>query len=60
MWYEKLAQEFPERVTYIPSIGETLEGRSMPCVHFTGKAKPSKKKFYVQCQIHASELPRAG
>lgn len=55
-WYENLAQEFPQLVTYNPSIGETLEGRSMPSVHFTAAGNvPDRKKFYMQCQIHARE-----
>lgn len=58
-WYDNLAQEFPLLMTYNPSIGETFEGRSMPSVHFTGTENiPDKKKFYMQCQIHASEYPR--
>ncbi len=55
-WYKGLADEFPKLVTFNPSIGKTQEGRDMPSVNFTGTEGAGKKKFYIQCQIHASEL----
>jgi hypothetical protein len=57
-WYKNLATKFPRLMNFNPSIGQTVEHRDMPSVHFTGtkdQAVGDKKKFYMQCQIHASE-----
>ena len=43
-------------MTYIPSIGETHEGREMPAVLLTASRDYNRKKVYMQCQIHAREL----
>ena len=32
----------------------------MPCVHITASKDPARKKFYMQCQIHASEWGGGG
>lgn len=57
-WYKRLAEAHPTLMMFIPSIGKTLQDRDMPCVHFTGNKtnlQRGKKKFYMQCQIHARE-----
>ena len=51
-WYSKLANDYPNLVTFYKSIGESLEGRDMPAVHI---GTNSKYTVYFQCQIHASE-----
>ena len=54
-WYQSLAEDYPDIVQYVDSIGQSIEGRDMPAVHFT-KATSPKYTIYFQCQIHASEL----
>lgn len=55
-WYRDLASLYPDLLTFNASIGKTHEGRDMPAVYFTGQTSNlGKKKFYIQCQIHASE-----
>ena len=56
-WYRQKASENPKIMTYIPSIGKTHEGRDMPAVLITASKDPNRKKVYMQCQIHARELP---
>ena len=51
-WYADLARENPQIVKFVPSIGESYEGRNQPAVHITMADNPSKK-IYFQCQIHA-------
>jgi hypothetical protein len=51
-WYSKLANDYPNLVTFYKSIGESLEGRDMPAVHI---GTNSKYTVYFQCQIHARE-----
>ena len=53
-WYQKLASDYSDIVTYVDSIGESIEGRDMPAVHFTKTPAP-KHTIYFQCQIHASK-----
>ena len=53
----KLSEDYPDLVTYSPSIGQSLEGRDQPAVHITAtKGGSMVNKIFFQCQIHASEL----
>lgn len=54
-WYHNLANNYPDTAKYVDSIGQSIEGRDMPAVHFTNSESP-KYSIYFQCQIHASEL----
>ncbi|XP_065909435.1 carboxypeptidase O-like [Dysidea avara] len=54
-WYEELADQYSNIVTYYPTIGKSYEGRDMPAVHITGSTAPNTFKMYFQCQIHARE-----
>ena len=55
MWYEEIATEYSELVVYVPTIGQSIEGRAMPAVHITANKVVETFKIYFQCQIHASE-----
>jgi len=50
-----LATSFPQLVKYTPSIGTTVEGRSIGALIVTGTATGSKKKIFVQGGQHARE-----
>ena len=54
-FYEVLAKAYPKLMKYERSIGKTAEKRDIPAVHITASSDPNRKKFYMQCQIHASE-----
>jgi murein tripeptide amidase MpaA len=60
-WYKMVAEEHPNLVRYVTSIGRSYLGLDMPAVHLTASSKSSnpqtkkKKKIYFQCQIHARE-----
>ncbi len=55
-WYEQLASCHPDLVTYVSSIGQTVEGRDTPAVHITATGnKTDTLKIYFQCVIHASK-----
>ena len=58
-WYQKLAQEFPHLIKFVPSIGKTHEGRDLFAVHLTAynssSSSPAKKQIWFQSQIHARE-----
>jgi len=53
-WYRDLSEDFPDIVTFVPSIGKSVEGRDMPAVHITAGTSADTMKIYFQCQIHAS------
>jgi murein tripeptide amidase MpaA len=53
-WYEDLANNNPNIVKYVESIGKSVEGRDQPAVHIAGE-NPNGNKIYFQCQIHASK-----
>lgn len=55
-WWNNLATDNPDLVSYIPSIGKSFQGRDQPAVHMTANTEPDVKKIYFQCQIHASNL----
>jgi len=55
LWYQKLAETFPQLVTFVPSIGKSLEGRDLFAIHLTAPTKTSKKVFYFESLIHARE-----
>ncbi len=54
-WYKKLADDNEDLVTYIDSIGKSVEGRDQPAIHIAANTN-SKFQIYFQCQIHASKL----
>ena len=54
-WYKEKAAEYPNLVTFVPSIGTTNEGRDMPAVHITAASKKGGAKIYLQSLIHARE-----
>ncbi|KAJ3161116.1 hypothetical protein HDU86_007738 [Geranomyces michiganensis] len=56
-WYQNLAATFPHLVTFIPSIGKTVEGRDIFAVIITGADTPAiqKPQFFLQGLIHARE-----
>jgi len=54
-WYSDLASQYPNIVTFIPSIGKSYEGRNQPAVRITGLRGSNKPSIYFQCQIHARE-----
>ena len=54
-WYQDLADNNKYVVTYVPSIGKSVEGRDQPAVHITTNSD-ADMKIYFQCQIHASTL----
>ena len=53
-WYDDLAKQYPTILTYVESIGKSVEGRDQPAVHITGSKDPNRMRIYFQCQIHAS------
>ena len=53
-WYDKLAEDYDDLVTFVESVGKSYEGRDQPAVHITVNPDPNRYKFYFQCQIHAS------
>jgi hypothetical protein len=53
-WYQKLASENPDLVSYVERIGTSYQGLDMPAVHITASSDP-QRKIYFQCQIHARE-----
>ncbi|XP_064391731.1 carboxypeptidase O-like isoform X2 [Halichondria panicea] len=59
-FYKTLSETHANLVTYMPSIGKTAEGRDMPAVHITASKNPNRKRFYMQCQIHAREWITGG
>jgi murein tripeptide amidase MpaA len=54
-FYKGLAQQYPDLVKYVPSIGKTHEGRDIPAFHLKGKNYRGDKKFYFEGLIHARE-----
>jgi murein tripeptide amidase MpaA len=54
-FYKTLAANNRELVTYVPSIGQSVEGRDMIALHITASKSPERLKYYIQCQIHARE-----
>jgi murein tripeptide amidase MpaA len=54
-FYKTLAENNRELVTYVPSIGQSVEGRDMIALHITASKSPERLKYYIQCQIHARE-----
>ena len=57
-WYATLAQMYPDIITYIPSIGTSLEGRDIFAIKITAPSNstaPPKKQFFLQSLIHARE-----
>ena len=51
-----MATQYSELVKYVPTIGQSYEGRDMPAIHITANTAPETFKIYFQCQSHASEL----
>lgn len=49
-WFESLAKDYPDLVTFIPSIGKTHEGRDIFAVHITDKqvTRVPKQKIWFQ------------
>jgi len=54
-WYKQAAQDHSDVMSFVPSIGKSVEGRDMPAVHITGTKSGTKSQVYFQCQIHARE-----
>ena len=54
-WYTSLAQNYSKVVTFVSTIGKSVEGRDMPAVHITAATAANTPKIYFQCQIHARE-----
>jgi len=54
-WYQALAVQYPNLASFVPSIGNSFQGRAQPAIHFTSPVGSNKPTFYVQCQIHARE-----
>ena len=53
-WWKMLEIRYPNEVTFIESIGKSLEGRNIPAVVITS-APDDAKVIYMQCLIHASK-----
>ena len=51
-WYQELAYAY-DFVSYIPSIGKSIEGRDQPAVRIAALDDIEKFQIYFQCQIHA-------
>ncbi|KAI9106036.1 carboxypeptidase A1-like protein [Phlyctochytrium arcticum] len=56
-WYTDLSKEFPDLVTFIPSVGKTTEGRDIFATRITSKknASSNKPQLYWQGLQHARE-----
>ncbi|KAJ3149562.1 hypothetical protein HDU89_003615 [Geranomyces variabilis] len=56
-WYQNLTATFPNLVTFLPSIGKTVEGRDIFAVIITGANNTAapKPQFFFQGLIHARE-----
>ncbi|TPX65629.1 hypothetical protein SpCBS45565_g04996 [Spizellomyces sp. 'palustris'] len=54
-WYQTLAQQNPSLVTFIPSIGKSVEGRDIFAVRITSKTGGSKQQIWFQGLQHARE-----
>lgn len=54
-WYQDLAAQYPSLVTYIPTIGQSFEGRDQPGLRITSTRGGNKPSIYMQSQIHARE-----
>jgi len=52
-WYQDLANQYPNWITFIPSIGETIEGRAQPAIIVSTTPGTRKPSIYLQSQIHA-------
>ncbi|KAJ3277722.1 hypothetical protein HK104_003036 [Borealophlyctis nickersoniae] len=55
-WYQTLSTQYPDLVTFVPSIGKSVEGRDIFAVRITNKASTgAKKQYWFQGLQHARE-----
>lgn len=54
-WYRTFAAANPAIATFVPSIGQSSQGREMPAIVLTTAPAAGRRAIYVQCQIHARE-----
>jgi len=54
-WYQEMAATYSDRVTYIPAVGTTWEGREIAAVLVNVPNGRTKKQVYIQSNIHARE-----
>lgn len=55
-WYKMLADRHSKRITFVPSIGKTHEGREIFAAHVNlTPPRPDKKKIWIQSLIHGRE-----
>lgn len=52
-WMQLLAAQHPETVSYIPTIGPSIEGRNIPALAFGGEV--GGPAVYMQAGLHARE-----
>lgn len=53
-YYKDLVARYPKLTTWVPSIGQSIEGRDISVLHIKSKANPAKTIWYNGC-IHARE-----
>lgn len=51
---EDLALAYPDLATYVPTIGQSIEGRDIPVIRIKGVEEPPRTMFLSGC-IHARE-----
>ncbi|KAJ3011832.1 hypothetical protein HKX48_006629 [Thoreauomyces humboldtii] len=56
-WFQLLANSSPSLVTFVPSIGQSVEGRDIFAVRITSDVVPAtpKKQIFLEGLIHARE-----
>ena len=56
-FFKKLAEKYNNLVTFVDSIGKTIQKKPMFAVHITksDKDEQEKPKIYIQCLVHASK-----
>ncbi|KAJ3174804.1 hypothetical protein HDU87_006920 [Geranomyces variabilis] len=56
-WYQNLTATYPNLVTFLPSIGKTVEGRDIFAATITGAntTGATKPQFFFQGLVHARE-----
>jgi len=57
LWYKDLNSDYPSITTFVNSVGKSREDRDIPAFHVTAPKKDgdSRRKVWIQCQVHARE-----
>jgi len=54
-YVQGLAAAYPSLATFVPFVGQSLQGRNIPAIHLTAGTQPGKKKIFFNGGQHARE-----